>query len=94
MKKDEYGRIGFGPVSTSSSCSSWAAARAAASAALSNANSAALMGSLKFRKKLVQSSVGPFRNRTRMIIKLILMIITFLLPPARQLPLPQHSGLF
>ena len=47
IKKDEYGRIGFGPVSISSSVSSWAAALAAASAARSNANSAALIGSLK-----------------------------------------------
>ena len=48
MKKDEYGRIGFGPVSSSSSTSPCSAARAAASAALSKANSAALMGSLEF----------------------------------------------
>ena len=47
MKKDEYGRIGFGPVSSSSSTSPCSAARAAASAALSKANSAALIGSLK-----------------------------------------------
>ena len=47
IKKDEYGRIGFGPESISSSVSSWAAALAAASAALSNANSAAFIGSLK-----------------------------------------------
>ena len=46
MKKDEYGRIGFGPVSSSSSTSPCSAARAAASAALSKANSAALIGSL------------------------------------------------
>ena len=48
MKKDEYGRIGFGPESTSSSVSSCAAALAAASAARSNANSAAFIGSLKY----------------------------------------------
>ena len=47
IKKDEYGRIGFGPESTSSSVSSCAAALAAASAARSNANSAAFIGSLQ-----------------------------------------------
>ena len=46
MKKDEYGRMGFGPVSSSSSISPCSAARAAASAALSKASSAALIGSL------------------------------------------------
>jgi hypothetical protein len=53
IKKDEYGRIGFGPVSISSSVSSWAAALAAASAARSNANSAAFIGSLKMNKRSV-----------------------------------------
>ena len=52
IKKDEYGRIGFGPESISSSVSSWAAALAAASAALSNANSAAFIGSLKLNKEV------------------------------------------
>ena len=54
IKKDEYGRIGFGPVSISSSVSSWAAALAAASAALSNASSAALIGSLQINKMNIQ----------------------------------------
>jgi len=51
MKKDEYGRIGFGPESSSSSSSVRSAARAAASAARSKAISAARMGSLKIPKK-------------------------------------------
>jgi hypothetical protein len=47
IKKDEYGRIGFGPESSSSSSSARSAARAAASAARSKAISAARIGSLK-----------------------------------------------
>ena len=55
IKKDEYGRIGFGPESSSSSSSVRSAARAAASAARSKAISAARIGSLEkvMKKKFV-----------------------------------------
>ena len=42
--------MGFGPVSSSSSISPCSAALAAASAALSKASSAALIGSLQWKK--------------------------------------------
>ena len=68
MKKDEYGRIGFGPVSSSSSTSPCSAARAAASAALSKANSAALIGSLKCIKWDV--------NKNNVLKRVFLMLCT------------------
>ena len=70
IKKDEYGRIGFGPESISSSVSSCAAALAAASAARSKANSAAFIGSLKIHKSLSYFIISQISKHNGILIRL------------------------
>ena len=72
IKKDEYGKIGFGPVSSSSSISPCSAARAAASAARSKASSAALIGSLKLQNgNIYYINIFQSQNLVPAILKVV-----------------------